>query len=91
MSRLVGLATVAPDLALAEILRDWWKTQQPKLYLSKIYQYGPYAIREAETARRIVGILEEHGWLVRLAPNTIIDGAARRDAWELVPKPVPPP
>jgi len=32
-----------------------------------------------------VGILEDHGGITRLPNGTEIDGAARKEVWELVP------
>jgi hypothetical protein len=50
----------------------------------KVYQHGPYAIRDKATAQRIVGVLERHRWLRRLPAGTEVDGKPRRDAWEVV-------
>jgi hypothetical protein len=84
--RLADSAGIAPDLMLAERLLEWWQCRpDPRCYLLDIYQRGPNAIREATTAKRIVEILEERGWIVRLPSGTVIDGSARRDAWELTP------
>jgi Protein of unknown function (DUF3987) len=86
MLRLQGGATVSPDLRLAARLLTWWQERSdPRCHLAAIYQTGPGALREAAIARRIVGILEEHGWVRRLSPGTEVGGSARRDAWELVP------
>jgi hypothetical protein len=84
--RLADTAGIAPDLLLAERLLIWWQCRpDPRCYLLEIYQRGPNAIREATTAKRIVGILEERGWIQRLPAGTQIDGSTRRDAWELTP------
>jgi hypothetical protein len=40
-------------------------------------------IRAAADARRVVGILEDHGWLTRRPQGTVIDGKARKEAWTL--------
>ena len=50
----------------------------------KVYQHGPGAIRDKDTARRIVRILEQHGWLRKLPDGTVVEGAPRRDAWDVV-------
>jgi len=84
--RLQGGATVSPDLRLAARLLVWWQARpDPRCHLAAIYQTGPSALRDAATARRIVTVLEEHGWVRRLPAGTSLDGAPRRDAWELVP------
>ena len=86
MLRLQGGALIAPDLLLAQRLLEWWQARtDPQCHLAAIYQTGPGALRDAATARRIVSVLEEHGWLRRLIPGTEVGGVARRDAWELVP------
>jgi hypothetical protein len=85
MLRLLGGAAIVPDLRLAERLLAWWQARpDPRCYLAAIYQRGPNAISDAATARRIVELLEEHGWVRRLRGRTMLDGAPRRDAWALV-------
>jgi hypothetical protein len=84
--RLQGGATVAPDLKLAARLLAWWQARpDPCCHLATIYQRSLNAIGDASAARRIVAVLEEHGWVRRLPPGKILDDAARREAWELVP------
>lgn len=83
--RLKGGAAVAPTLRHAQHLLAWWQARQnPQCHLAQIYQ-GLNAIGDAATARKLVTVLEEHGWVRRLLAGTTIDGAPRRDAWELVP------
>jgi hypothetical protein len=85
MLRLAGGAAVAPDLALAQRLLTWWHARpDPRAHLAEVYQFGPYAISTAATAIRIITLLEEHNWLRRLKPGTVLDGRGRRDAWVLV-------
>lgn len=84
--RLQGAAAVSPDLRLAQRLLDWWQARpDPRLHLAAIYQRGLNALGDAGTARRIVGMLEEHGHITRLPEGVEIEGAARREAWTLVP------
>lgn len=84
--RLHGGASIAPDLHLAARLLAWWQARpDPRCHLATIYQRGLNAISDAATARRVVAILEEHGWIERLPAGTTLDGAPRRDAWTLVP------
>ena len=86
MFRLHGGASLSPDLRLAARLVAWWQARpDPRCHLAAIYQRGPEALRDAATARRIVGLLEEHGWVLRLPAGSTLDGAPRRDAWKLVP------
>jgi hypothetical protein len=86
MKRLADGASIAPDLKLARRLLQWWQAGgKPKRHLAELYQRGLNAIGDAATARKIVAILEESGWVKRLPPGTPLDGAPRRDAWELSP------
>jgi hypothetical protein len=83
--RLAEAAAVAPNLLLAARLLEWWRARPDgRCYLAKIYQRSLNAISDASTARRIVRILHEHGYLQELRPGTELDGAPRREAWELV-------
>ncbi len=86
LGRLMDAATVNPDLTLAARLLTWWQARpNPRLHLAAIYQRGLNAIGDAATARRIVTVLQEHGYVSRLPEGTKLDGSPRRDAWELVP------
>jgi hypothetical protein len=32
----------------------------------------------------MVGILESHGWLIRIKGGAVVKGKKRRDAWQIV-------
>ncbi len=83
--RLSNTSGDNPDLQLAQRLLNWAQlpTQGGKIYLQKVYQCGPNSIRDAKTAKRIVGILEEHKWLIRVGGGEEIDGSHRRDVWSV--------
>lgn len=49
-----------------------------------IYQRSLNAIGDQATARRLVAILEGHGWLVRMPEGALIAGQRRREAWRVV-------
>ncbi len=84
--RLQGTAGISPDLELAARLLEWWQARpDPQCYLAAIYQRGLNAIRDAATARRVVAILDDHGWVDRLQAGIVLDGKPRQEAWELVP------
>ena len=84
--RLHGVASVAPDRLLAAQVLAWWRRQSDRRqHLAAIYQLGPYAARDPDTARRMAAILEREGHVTPLPPGTIVEGAARREAWELTP------
>lgn len=83
--RLQGTAGVSADLDLAARLLKWWQARQdPRCDLATIYQRSLNAISDAATARRIVLVLEHHGWVDRLSAGTELDGKPRHEAWELV-------
>jgi hypothetical protein len=80
--RLVGAGSVTGDLADAQKLLSWAQ-QFPQVYARKIYREGPYGIRDKATALKLIGILEDHGWFLKLPRGATIDGAHRLDAWEV--------
>lgn len=86
-SRLASAATVSAEIDKAENLRRWllesW--QHREVMVRDVVQMGPNALRETPKARAALGILEKHGWLVRLDAGTVVRGAARAEAWVIVP------
>jgi hypothetical protein len=83
--RLFVASKVNADLVLAQRLRDWLN-QWPEdaISLPDIYQRGLNAIGDQATARRMVGLLVEHGWLTPINGSTIVAGQHRREAWKIV-------
>jgi hypothetical protein len=79
---LFDASATNPDLVLAEKLLTWAQPHEV-IYLRQVYQFGPNSIRDAKTARHIVHILEEHGWLVRIEGGLEIDGTHRREVWRV--------
>jgi Protein of unknown function (DUF3987) len=84
--RLFGASRVNADVFLAYRLQSWVLTKwgEPNISLPDIYQRGLNAIGDSATARRMVGILEEHGVLVRLPEGAVVAGQYRREAWRIV-------
>jgi hypothetical protein len=84
--RLVEAGLTHPDLVLAEKLLRWLHADPDRdaVHLAEIYQLGPNAIRDKQTALRIVTILVDHGWLRPLKPGTEVDGRRRRDARRII-------
>jgi hypothetical protein len=67
-------------------LLAWLKTSwnEPLITLVPIYQRGPNSIRTASVAKKAIGILEEHGWLIRLEGSSHkVDGKVVREAWRI--------
>jgi Protein of unknown function (DUF3987) len=84
--RLFGASQVNADLRLAQALLNWllnwWK--EPAVSLPDIYQRSLNAIGDQATARRLVAVLEDHGWLVKIPKGALVAGQRRRDAWRIV-------
>jgi uncharacterized protein DUF3987 len=84
--RLHGGSHISAELRLAQLARDWLlqRWPEPAISLPDLYQRGPNAIRDNRTARKVITILEEHCWLVRVPEGAMIAGTRRRDAWLIV-------
>jgi len=80
--RLGDVASDDADLVIAEATLAWLQ-QYDRAHLAQVYQFGPNAVRDAKTARRILTILEEHGWLSRIEGGSEIDGTHRREVWRV--------
>lgn len=83
--RLHAAGTVDPNLHLAQKLLAWLTTlwNADLISLIEIYQLGPNQIRDKATAARIVGILEEHGWLRPVLGGGVVAGQRRREVWRI--------
>lgn len=83
--RLHEGAQVGGDLRRAQRLLAWLDTSwnEPAISLPDIYQLGPNEIRDQAAAKRLVGILEDHGWLLRIEGGATVGGKRRRDAWQI--------
>jgi hypothetical protein len=84
--RLADAATVSDKIDQAETLRRWLLKDWPnrETTVRDVVRLGPNALRESPKARAALGILEQHGWLIRLEPGTVVRGAARAEAWRIV-------
>jgi hypothetical protein len=78
---VLGAARVNADLHLAQRLLEWILHQwnEPAISLPDIYQRSLNAIRDQATARRLVTLLEDHGWLVKILEGAIVGGFRRRE------------
>ena len=85
-SRLASAASISEEIERAEDLRRWllegWP--EPEVMARDVVQFGPNPLRETPKARAALGILEKHGWLVRLEPGIVVRGAMRKEAWRIV-------
>jgi Protein of unknown function (DUF3987) len=84
--RLFNASRVDADLLLAQRLLNWvlcsWN--EPAISLPDIYQRSLNAIGDQATARKMVAILEDHGWLVKIPAGAVVGAHRRRDAWRIV-------
>jgi hypothetical protein len=84
--RLHDGSHVSAELRLAQRAFDWllqhWP--EPAVSLPDLYQRGPEAIRDAKSARQVVAVLEDHGWLLRIPQGAEIAGVRRREAWRII-------
>ena len=84
--RLGEAVRISAQLMKANELLDWLQDDWPDeiISLPDIYQRGPYAIRDRNTAYALVKILEGHGWLIRVLQGAVVLGQPRREAWRIV-------
>ena len=81
--RLFDAGLVCPKIALAESLLEWLTKRwtEPHVSVRVIQRIGPNAIRDAKTAKAAIATLEDHGWLVKAQPGTLVEGMPVKDAW----------
>jgi len=84
--RLASRSEIPPDLQLAIKLLSWLhnKWEHPIISLPDIYQKSIYAIKDKSTANKIVRILEDHRWLIRLPQGGRIKDVYRQEVWRVV-------
>jgi hypothetical protein len=58
--------------------------QNGMVALVDIYQRGPTSLRTKQAAAQVMTILEEHGWVMRVAGGAMVNGFKRQDVWRLV-------
>lgn len=83
-ARLMSRLSADADLRMADDLRVWLLARQKRTFvLGDILQRGPAPMRKKNIAKRLLIILESHGWVQRLPDGAVIGGQARRSAWTL--------
>jgi hypothetical protein len=83
--RLADVSATRTGLVEASKLLGWFRTRGTLVCLATVYQLGPTFVRDKEKALRLLGVLEDHGWVRRLAGGAKVDGVRRRDVWEVRP------
>lgn len=93
--RLAEAATVSEDIDKAEMLRRWifdsWpgiaagQNRDPQTIVPRdVVRSGPNSLRETRTVRKLMQLLENHGWLFQLDAGVVIDGQSRQIAYRIV-------
>ena len=84
--RLFQVGRIDPDLLLAQRTLDWLleKWSEDHVGLPDLYRLGPNSIRDAKKARKMMGILYDHGWIARMEGGAEVSGQHRREAWRIV-------
>ncbi len=86
--RLFNAGYIDPNILLAERLLNWLHNNWNKEIVSipDIYQRGLNSISDAKTARKIVSILVEHGYMHLAEDLTEIESIKRREIFRIIPK-----
>lgn len=87
--RIFSLESVPEEIELAEQLFNWMKefskqVNRHTLFSSEILQRSPNRCREKKTANKLLKILTDHKYLLKLS-DLEIDGKVRKDCWTLNP------
>jgi hypothetical protein len=83
-ARIVDVATISPETADAERLRRWLveRWDDPFISVADATQRSPF--RDASRVRKLLAVLERHGWVVPQEQGAIILGNRRREVWRVV-------
>jgi len=84
-TRLIDVSSTDTDLNLADDLRVWLLARPSKTFLTAdVQQRAPRReMRTKAMAVKLLGILEDHGWVRRMPDGTVVDGVPRKSAWML--------
>ncbi|GAA4223494.1 hypothetical protein GGQ68_000731 [Sagittula marina] len=83
--RLTAAARVSPQIRKAEKLRKWLieECEYDHVTVRDMMRFGPSGMRERPQIKESAGVLEQHGWLIRLPEGTTIRGSARKECWRI--------
>lgn len=83
--RLKAAGAIDPALREAEKLRLWLQSRPVDVIpLRDVYRLGPASLRDAQSARSTMKVLEDHGWVLALPKGHLIDGKSHKEAWAIV-------
>jgi hypothetical protein len=82
--RLSSASSVASDYQIAAKVCDWIKRKSlAVITVHDINKNQVASLKSANRCREILMLLEENNWLIRLPPETQIDGKPAKEAWRL--------
>ncbi len=83
--RLFQSGSVDQRLEKAERLLEWLhRRDTDTVTLVEIYRFGINCVRTAKVARDIMGILQDHGWVIPMQEGAEFEGTQRKEAWKVV-------
>jgi len=83
--RLSDAASISVETEEAELLRKWLQNSwnEPFISATDAAQNGPRRLRETSKIRKLLRILESHGWLTLVEDGAEVSGKHRREAWRI--------
>jgi len=84
--RLSDAAEISSETQDAEVLRKWLLSNWSEAFISATdaAQHGPSRLRETAKLKKLLRVLEQHGWLEPAEGGAEIRGKQRREAWRVV-------
>jgi hypothetical protein len=84
--RLFEVGQISADLFLARRLLNWLHNNWTGEFVSPpdIQQRGPRGIRVKADADRLITILANHNWLIRMGEPMTINGTRRNEVYRIV-------
>jgi hypothetical protein len=87
--RLADAGHVSDDVRIGETLLIWLRDAWPSrsndggrlVSPPDVYSNGPNGIREKAVAQKALGVLVDHGWLVKLDGSHKVNGVPRREVY----------
>lgn len=87
--RLFSVGSINPDLLQADKLLRWFHNRNTEyVHIGQVYRYGPNSLRDKDSAKKIIKILEDHGHLYPVSGGMVLDGAHRNRVWQVIQPPM---
>jgi hypothetical protein len=85
-ARVSGMAVASEGSRRAQETLDFLRgLDHDVVHLAEIYQRGPSSVRNAATARAVMQMLTDHGYVEPIPDGAEVDGGHRREAWRVLP------